>query len=201
MLDDIIKKLSDSYTADLLAADEEKEMVTTQLREERKFLKLILSEEGENFNEFSPRSKKDDEGKLAETRKKIDELEKKQEDLALSIELSKQKLADMKAAREELAEIRQSQNSAQAGENEITDSSAGSDSTPLAESSSHDALTQTDSGEDSAEADLAFRLKNIISFLPADPMRARVELQTLLDSLSAPSPDKSVPGESTEAAE
>ena len=56
MLDDIIKKLSDTYTSDLLSAEEEKEMVTTQLREERKFLKLILSEEGEAFNEFSPRS-------------------------------------------------------------------------------------------------------------------------------------------------
>ena len=49
MLDDIIKKLSDTYTSDLLSAEEEKEMVTTQLREERKFLKLILSEEGEAF--------------------------------------------------------------------------------------------------------------------------------------------------------
>ncbi|MEE3481517.1 MAG: hypothetical protein VZQ80_05975 [Lachnospiraceae bacterium] len=170
MLDDIIKKLSDSYTADLLAADEEKEMVTTQLREERKFLKLILSEEGENFNEFSPRSKKDDEGKLAETRKKIDELEKKQEDLALSIELSKQKLSDMKAAREELVALRSE-----------LESSNADDSPSVSEQMEPPAET---SDENSTDDDLVFHMKNIISYLPADPMRAKVELQNIVDGIS-----------------
>lgn len=172
MLDDIIKKLSDTYTYDLLSAEEEKEMVTTQLREERKFLKLILSEEGEAFNEFSPRSRKDGDGKIAETRKKIDELEKRQEDLSLSIDLCRQKLSDVKAAKEELTELRNQEKSASA--------TAIDDAVPSA--------TEKDDRPEASESinqDLLFRLKNIISFLPADPMRAKVELQTIVDSFSS----------------
>lgn len=172
MLDDIIKKLSDTYTSDLLSAEEEKEMVTTQLREERKFLKLILSEEGEAFNEFSPRSRKDGDGKIAETRKKIDELEKRQEDLSLSIDLCRQKLSDVKAAKEELTELRNQEKSASA--------TAIDDAVPSA--------TEKDDRPEASESinqDLLFRLKNIISFLPADPMRAKVELQTIVDSFSS----------------
>lgn len=172
MLDDIIKKLSDTYTSDLLSADEEKEMVTTQLREERKFLKLILSEEGEAFNEFSPRSRKDGDGKIAETRKKIDELEKRQEDLSLSIDLCRQKLSDVKAAKEELTELRNQEKSASATAIDYAVPSA----------------TEKDDRPEASESinqDLLFRLKNIISFLPADPMRAKVELQTIVDSFSS----------------
>ncbi len=172
MLDDIIKKLSDTYTSDLLSAEEEKEMVTTQLREERKFLKLILSEEGEAFNEFSPRSRKDGDGKIAETRKKIDELEKRQEDLSLSIDLCRQKLSDVKVAKEELTELRNQEKSASA--------TAIDDAVPSA--------TEKDDRPEASESinqDLLFRLKNIISFLPADPMRAKVELQTIVDSFSS----------------
>ena len=172
MLDDIIKKLSDTYTSDLLSAEEEKEMVTTQLREERKFLKLILSEEGEAFNEFSPRSRKDGDGKIAETRKKIDELEKRQEDLSLSIDLCRQKLSDVKAAKEELTELRNQEKSASATAIDYAVPSA----------------TEKDDRPEASESinqDLLFRLKNIISFLPADPMRAKVELQTIVDSFSS----------------
>lgn len=172
MLDDIIKKLSDTYTSDLLSAEEEKEMVTTQLREERKFLKLILSEEGEAFNEFSPRSRKDGDGKIAETRKKIDELEKRQEDLSLSIDLCRQKLSDVKAAKEELTELRNQEKSASATAIDYAVPSAREkDDRPEA--------------SESINQDLLFRLKNIISFLPADPMRAKVELQTIVDSFSS----------------
>lgn len=172
MLDDIIKKLSDTYTSDLLSAEEEKEMVTTQLREERKFLKLILSEEGEAFNEFSPRSRKDGDGKIAETRKKIDELEKRQEDLSLSIDLCRQKLSDVKVAKEELTELRNQEKSASATAIDYAVPSA----------------TEKDDRPEVSESinqDLLFRLKNIISFLPADPMRAKVELQTIVDSFSS----------------
>ena len=172
MLDDIIKKLSDTYTSDLLSAEEEKEMVTTQLRGERKFLKLILSEEGEAFNEFSPRSRKDGDGKIAETRKKIDELEKRQEDLSLSIDLCRQKLSDVKAAKEELTELRNQEKSASATAIDYAVPSA----------------TEKDDRPEASESinqDLLFRLKNIISFLPADPMRAKVELQTIVDSFSS----------------
>ena len=172
MLDDIIKKLSDTYTSDLLSAEEEKEMVTTQLREERKFLQLILSEEGEAFNEFSPRSRKDGDGKIAETRKKIDELEKRQEDLSLSIDLCRQKLSDVKAAKEELTELRNQEKSASATAIDYAVPSA----------------TEKDDRPEASESinqDLLFRLKNIISFLPADPMRAKVELQTIVDSFSS----------------
>ncbi len=172
MLDDIIKKLSDTYTSDLLSAEEEKEMVTTQLREERKFLKLILSEEGEAFNEFSPRSRKDGDGKIAETRKKIDELEKRQEDLSLSIDLCRQKLSDVKAAKEELTELRNQEKSASAT------------AIDYAVPSATEKYDRPEASE-SINQDLLFRLKNIISFLPADPMRAKVELQTIVDSFSS----------------
>ena len=144
MLDDIIKKLSDTYTSDLLSAEEEKEMVTTQLREERKFLKLILSEEGE----------------------------KRQEDLSLSIDLCRQKLSDVKAAKEELTELRNQEKSASATAIDYAVPSA----------------TEKDDRPEASESinqDLLFRLKNIISFLPADPMRAKVELQTIVDSFSS----------------
>ncbi len=156
MLDDIIKKLSDTYTSDLLSAEEEKEMVTTQLREERKFLKLILSEEGEAFNEFSPRSRKDG----------------RQEDLSLSIDLCRQKLSDVKVAKEELTELRNQEKSASATAIDYAVPSA----------------TEKDDRPEASESinqDLLFRLKNIISFLPADPMRAKVELQTIVDSFSS----------------
>ena len=142
MLDDIIKKLSDTYTSDLLSAEEEKEMVTTQLREERKFLKLILSEE------------------------------KRQEDLSLSIDLCRQKLSDVKAAKEELTELRNQEKSASATAIDYAVPSA----------------TEKDDRPEASESinqDLLFRLKNIISFLPADPMRAKVELQTIVDSFSS----------------
>lgn len=187
MLDDIIKKLSDTYTSDLLSAEEEKEMVTTQLREERKFLKLILSEEGEAFNEFSPRTRKDGDGKIAETRKKIEDLEKRQEDLALSIELSKQKLSDMKAAKEELADLRERHNSPKnTSASENMPSAAGETiSLNSDESSGSDASTsellQKSSDSPLTDDNLIFRLNNIISFLPADPMRAKVELQDIVD--------------------
>lgn len=156
MLDDILKNLSDSYTADLLSAEEELDMVSTRLREERKFLKMLIKDEGESFNEFSPRSNTEDTGKIAETRAQIDELEKRQSEINISIDVSRKKLSDLKTAREELSHI-------------LKGNTVGKKE-----------LEKRQTADEETYHELLYKLKNISSYLPADPLRAKIELQTLL---------------------
>lgn len=160
MLDEILNNLSNMYTSELLSTEEELDMVSTQLKEERKFLKLLLKDEGESFNAFSPRSSGEQEGKVSEIRSKIQSLEKEQNIDQDQVTELKQKLHDLKLAKEELASLR-------------------------TEIAAHLKLLQESETSSHAETDeISHKLQLISSFLPADPLRAKIELDEIVSKIS-----------------
>ena len=187
MLKEILRSLSDSFTSDLLSKKEELDMVSTQLREEKKFLKVLVADEGEDFNEFSPRTAgRENQGRIADTRQKVDELDALKKSLTAAIESLQVKSTKVHEARLELKALEEAAGfSAEGGKSgfqtDFTDRMEEDflpDADP-APSENHPA--QVDVKEYRQEmTDLMPRLRNIESYLPADPMRAKVELQDVL---------------------
>ena len=150
-----------TYESELLSekemVDRSLEEICTKEQETRKFLKLIESENEEVFSEFTPRnitSKGD--AKIAEIKQTLEDVLGEKEVLQNHCNALNQRLEDVKAA--------------------IAETEIQAEPQPAEPKEEHSATSLSDPGV------LRNKLQQVLSYLPADPLRAKIELEELLSS-------------------
>ena len=176
MIVDFLKSLQEAYTLSFDGKEQELRSINTEIAETNKFLALLQSESEGSFTQFTPRnvtnknSKKIDElnGKLVLLNEKREALEKERDDILtwlrdidecleeVNVSTTKIPTKDVVINKEQISSVTIGSKNESVSSSEITASSR--DDVPLF------------SKED---------IVRIADYLPADPMRARVELLNL----------------------
>ena len=157
----MVKEFLEKYRGELLSLQEEKQktldQILTHRQETEKFLKLLESENEEVFSEFTPRNI------TAKGDEKIAEVKEELEQILYEEDLAKKELSDLKSRLEEVSAAIEELELCEKKE-EIVD----------ADLSGSNGLDKTHFRES---------LQQVLSYLPADPLRAKVELESLLNEV------------------
>lgn len=165
MVAEFLKKMSAHYEGEINQYRDELSHLETELIENEKFMKLLESETEKVFRDFTPREID------SRDRQKIKELQAKQDGLTERKARLDGQLADAEATHKEIRaamqEVRELEMAAEDSRwyEENVYNAGGEDEEPAPEKLS-DAT--------------AAKLETILSFLLADPMRAKRELESLL---------------------
>lgn len=164
----MIFDLLDSYEKELENSLEEKkknlENLDIKIHETEKMLDLISEENNSLFTEFTPRPiAEKNSDKIQELNDTLDSLSKEKLDCLEEISFIEKRLRDVRCSRDEVVACSKS---------EFTRNSSSDEDTNNLENVSRETLYGGSIDRD--------KLHLVLSFLPQDPMRAKIELENLL---------------------
>jgi len=178
MLSELLHSLDDQNNAELVSREEELELLTTRLKEEKKFLTMLSNEEGETSVSFSPRindsSKK---SRLLESKEKLDELREQKELCEQGISVLRNNQQNLQTAISEFDELLKKVESIE----EVMDEKAPFGRyVPKEEAVTEEPLPKEPVVSDySVINDILFKIETMSGYVLSDPMRAKVELSSL----------------------
>lgn len=190
MIEEFLKSQRESYMGQKFDLTEERDLLKTRLHESRKFLDLLIRENGDLSSdfEFSPRgySSKNEE-KIKELRSTCDSLTVQLQKTDESLSSVSRILHQIDLSLKELAQL-----SSRAADSEDTDHhllSLEEGSTSTSDSSEkivedHSPSSDKSSVQPELLSQISSYCNAAISVLPADPIRARLELLELMKILS-----------------
>ena len=177
MLSELLHSLDDQNTAELVSREEELELLTTRLKEEKKFLMMLSNEEGETSVSFSPRSSDaSKKSRLVESKEKLDELREQKELCEQGIAVLKNNQQNLQKAISEFEELSKKASSIEG----IMDEKA-----PFGRFvQKEDVIDEVPKKEPvvsdySLINDILFKIETMSGYVLSDPMRAKVELSSL----------------------
>lgn len=142
----------------LFEKTEDLDLVSTKILETEKLMKLIQSENSEVFTDFTPRTISDKNAdKISELNCELEELTNQKENLSKEIEVIEKKLKDLKSSLEEIQSFE--------------------DIVPTSEKN----VSRETS---SSGINLKDKLYLVLTYLPQDPLRAKIELESIIKSFS-----------------
>ena len=163
-----LESLLDDFNSNIIDLQEELNEINVLLKEDTKFLELLKNENDEHFSEFSPRNVNyKNEEKIKELEESINTKTEEKNNLETYIEQVQEKIdeLDLMIGKIEIYEI----------ENNIT--SVGEQIV------NEETIINQSSDSDNDMNHIKNKLATILSFLPSDPMRAKIELSNLYNSL------------------
>ena len=164
MVFDFLKKMDKDYKERIKKLRDRLVEVEREQIENDKFIELLESETQKVFRDFTPR--KMDNKNL----RKIEELKKKKADLNSEKEDIEGKLSDLKAVHKDI----------RASIQEVKELEMAAEDSRWYEENVYDAGQDEEPTRDRLSPEMAAKLENILTFLLADPMRAKTELQKFL---------------------
>ncbi|MBP5164078.1 MAG: hypothetical protein ILP08_01435 [Lachnospiraceae bacterium] len=178
MLSELLHSLDDQNTAELVSREEELELLTTRLKEEKKFLMMLSNEEGETSVSFSPRTGDENKkSRLVESKEKLDELREKKELCEQGIAVLKNNQQNLQTAIAEFEELLEKADRV----DEVMDEKAPFGKFVLKdEAAPEETLPEKPVISDySVINDILFKIETMSGYVLSDPMRAKVELSAL----------------------
>lgn len=165
MVVEFLKKINTQYEEDANRYRDELGTLETELIENEKFIKLLESETEKVFRDFTPREiDNKDRRKIKELHAKQDELKGRKERIDKQLAQTQDSQKEIRAAIQEVRELEMAAEDSRWYEENVYN--AGSENEEPSPEKLSDAMTS--------------KLKNILSFMLADPMRAKRELENLL---------------------
>ncbi len=162
-----LESLLDDFNGNMIDLNKEMEELDLELKENTRFVKLLKDENDTPFSEFSPRDTIKNEDKIKELEDKIDQQTKEKENLQVYIDQVQEKIDELvlMIGKFEIYEIDHD-----TSDNNISNDNDLNDNRVVEYNSSEKDIFKNN-------------IDTILSFLPADPMRAKVELQNLKNKL------------------
>ena len=165
MVAEFLKKMDAHYEKEVNSYRDELSHIETELVENEKFINLLESETEKVFRDFTPREIENKD------RKKIKELQAKQDELKEKKEAFEKQLSESEAVQREIREAKQ----------EVRELEMAAEDSRWYEKNLYNAGDEDEEPQpDRLSDEMASKLETILTFLLADPMRAKRELEKLL---------------------
>ena len=165
MVAEFLKKMDSHYEEQVAQYRDRLSHFETQQIENDKFVELLESETQKVFRDFSPREMD------SKNRRKIKELKETQRNLMVQIDQTRTQLAEAEAMHKEIRAAMQ----------EVKELEMAAEDSRWFEENVYDAGDENEEPSSGKLSDeVASKLETILSFLLADPMRAKQELEKLL---------------------
>ncbi len=165
MVAEFLKKMDTHYEKEVNSYRDELSHIETELVENEKFIHLLESETEKVFRDFTPREIENKD------RKKIKELQAKQDELKEKKEALEKQLSESEAVQREIREAKQ----------EVRELEMAAEDSRWYEENLYNAGDEDEEPQpDRLSDEMASKLETILTFLLADPMRAKRELEKLL---------------------
>ena len=177
MLSELLHSLDDQNNAELVSREEELELLTTRLKEEKKFLMMLSNEEGETSVSFSPRSNDTaKKSRLVESKEKLDELREKKEICEKGLAVLRNNQQNLQMAIAEYVELTKK---ADRFETVIDENAPFGRLVPKEEAASEKGPEKPMVSDYSLINDILFKIETMRGYVLSDPMRAKIELSSL----------------------
>ena len=177
MLSELLHSLDDQNNAELVSREEELELLTTRLKEEKKFLTMLSNQEGETSVSFSPRSNDSlKKSRLVESKEKLDELREQKDICEQGIAVLRNNQQNLQAAIDEA--LLKKVDSIE----EVIDDNAPFGRIVPKEEAAAEAENKPKEpvvSDYSLINDILFKIETMSGYVLSDPMRAKVELSSL----------------------
>ena len=164
MVFEFLKKMDQDHESRIKTLTDRLVEVEREQVENDKFIALLESETQKVFRDFTPR--KMDNKNL----RKIDELKRKKEALDRSKNSIESELSALRSVHKEI----------RASIQEVKELEIAAEDSRWYEENVYDAGNDEEPAPEKLSVEMAAKLENILTFLLADPMRAKTELQKLL---------------------
>jgi len=179
MLSELLHSLDDQNNAELVSREEELELLTTRLKEEKKFLTMLSNQEGETSVSFSPRSNDSlKRSRLVESKEKLDELREQKDICEQGIAVLRNNQQNLQAA---IAEYEALVKKVDSIEEVIDDNAPFGRIIPKEEAAAEAENKPKEPvvSDYSLINDILFKIETMSGYVLSDPMRAKVELSSL----------------------
>lgn len=164
MVNEFLKRMGNDYSNILSVNRNRLVELETHYMENEKFIKLLESETENVFKDFTPRKREN------KNSKKINELQEEQDSLNREITAVKNKIKETQAL---LSEIKDAIS-------EVKELEMAAEDSKWFEENVYDAGKDEEPSKEILSEEMSLKLENILSFLLADPMRAKKELEGLI---------------------
>ena len=165
MVNEFLKKMSANY--ETILSDNRNKLVEleTHYMENEKFIKLLESETENVFKDFTPRKREN------KNSRKITELTEVQSNLSQQISALKSQIEEAQSVSAEIKDAI----------SEVKELEMAAEDSKWFEENVYDAGNNDEPSKEKLSDEMSAKLENILSFLLADPMRAKRELEGLLN--------------------